>query len=794
MMMTPAGRMGLLAALMAAVCLIASGIALVVLYNEAIDHNADRLVGTVRSATSLIEAMAEHEQAYAHITQGIAEHGVPLAATLDQIRVANERLGGLGLTGEFTLARREGDRIVFLLEQRFSGNGDTTVLPWSAATAEPMRLALSGKSGTLIGRDYRGVRVLAAHHFIETLNLGIVTKIDLTEVQAPYKRAAGIVLVVTLVLVGLAAGVFYRVSSPMIAALQAHTVSLEAEVEARKRSETELAINEARLRALYDLTQAEFADENAVIIFALNQAVRLTGSEIGYFCFIKDDRIRLGQFTWSDRVGEVCSAPTDLHYPLNDAGVWAECARTGQPVLHNDFANQPGRKGQPDGHPELIRHLSVPVFHQGKVALIAGVGNKVEPYDEADVRQIQLFFGEVWKTICHRRAVAENKTLEKQLEQAQKMESVGRLAGGVAHDFNNLLTAILGYCDLMLDEMPAGDAMRHDAEDAKRAAERAAALTDQLLAFSRRQMIRPRTMNLNEVISGSARMVERIIGEDVDFKFIPGQDLWTAHLDPHQLEQVLVNLAVNARDAMPDGGLITVETKNTMIDSEYARINPEAREGEFVVLSVSDLGQGIDEKTLETIFEPFFTTKPQGQGTGLGLSTVYGIVKQNHGFVNVYTEVGMGTTFRVFFPRSIPDDQAAKTVELPVTIESRGETVLVVEDETVLRELIARYLGNLGYKLLLADGGDEAVELAQANEQIDLLVTDVIMPGINGKKVYEAVGRIHPDIHVLFMSGYTENVIARHGVLDSDVDFLQKPFTMEQFGRTIRAVLERGKE
>ena len=385
--------------------------------------------------------------------------------------------------------------------------------------------------------------------------------------------------------------------------------------------------------------------------------------------------------------------------------------------------------------------------------------------------------------------ISRRKELEDQLLHAQKMEAVGRLAGGVAHDFNNMLTVISGYNRMILDEVSPMDPLRGYAEEILKASDRAAALTNQLLSFSRRQIMRPRVLKLNTVVEQIEKMLRRLIGEDIELKLQSSPDTGNIMADPSQVEQIVVNLVVNARDAMPDGGRITIESANVYLDETYARTHLGVKPGEFVMLAVSDNGHGMDAETRRRIFEPFFTTKPQGKGTGLGLATVYGTVKQNGGDIWVYSEPGTGTTFKVYFPRV----GAESSVEVAAGTEvssAGGETILLVEDEEAVRNLTVKMLRHLGYVVLTASNGADAIAISQEHRgRISLLVTDVVMPNMSGKVLAEQLLATHPEMGVLFISGYTEDTVVHHGVLETGVEFLPKPFTREALGKKLRETL-----
>jgi len=401
---------------------------------------------------------------------------------------------------------------------------------------------------------------------------------------------------------------------------------------------------------------------------------------------------------------------------------------------------------------------------------------------------------------CNIRDISERKAAEaairerdEQLQQSQKMEAVGQLAGGIAHDFNNLLTSIIGYSDLLLASERIPDSPdRQDLEEIKRAAERAGSLTRQILAFSRRQALRPEVVSLNKVLTSTEPLLRRTLGEHIDLVSLQHPDLGSAEIDSHQFEQVLINLALNARDAMPSGGRLTLETANVELDEEYCRDHPEASPGTCVMLAVSDTGVGMDEATLERVFEPFFTTKAPGAGTGLGLAMVHGIVKQSGGNIFVYSELGQGTTFKIYLPR-VEAGPTLQREEVPVSVATSGsETIMVVEDESSLRALVARVLGEAGYEVVSYGSADAAADALDGGEIIpDLLLTDVVLPGaLQGKDLVEKTRASRPDLPILYMSGYTRNAIVHAGRLDEGVNFLEKPFTPEALARKVREVLD----
>ena len=386
--------------------------------------------------------------------------------------------------------------------------------------------------------------------------------------------------------------------------------------------------------------------------------------------------------------------------------------------------------------------------------------------------------------------LTEKKQLETQLTQSQKMESVGRLAGGVAHDFNNMLSVIIGNVEMAMWRVKRADPIYKSLLEALNAGMRSADLTRQLLAFARKQTVRPKVLDLNDTVTGMLKMLQRLIGEDIKLTWNPVTKPWRVKIDPSQVDQLLANLAVNARDAIEKTGRITIETSNTTCDEAYCKDRPEWIPGDYVLLSMSDSGCGMEKEILANIFEPFFTTKKEGQGTGLGLATVYGIVKQNNGFINVYSEPRLGTTFRIYLPRYM--DEGAETRDDKPELEVRGgtETILVVEDSEAVLNLCKTMLETLGYQVLTASGKDQALQQVRAyHENIDLLLTDVVMPDMNGKELSERIMALKPGLKYLYMSGYPADVIARQGILDEGIQFISKPFSLKDLAAKVREVL-----
>jgi len=517
------------------------------------------------------------------------------------------------------------------------------------------------------------------------------------------------------------------------------TQGIVQDITDRKRAEQALQESEDRYRRLIELLPDGVAVHQAGVIRMTNTF----GARM------------LGYDTPEELVGQTI---IDLIHP-DDRAAASERVRTR--IQHGELAiPREERFLRRDGTPILVEVAGAPFSLGGKPAVLVVV-----------------------------RDITERRRLEEQLRQAQKMEAIGRLAGGIAHDFNNLLTAINGYADLLLNTLNANDPARHEVEAILKAGRRAARLTQQLLAFSRKQVLEMRVLNPSTLLDDLARMLRRIIGEDIELVVVPDPNAGNVRVDPAQMEQVIVNLAVNARDAMPQGGRLTLEVTNVELDSSYTQEHAEVLPGPYVCLTVTDTGTGISPQIRSHLFEPFFTTKESG--TGLGLATIYGIVKQLEGHIEVYSEVGRGTSFKIYLPRV---DEPAATIESsssPVAWPRGTETLLVVEDNDMVRNLAVRILIAQGYEVLEAARADAALQMAQRYKgRIHLLLTDVVMPQISGRALMKQMRQLRPEMRVLYMSGYTDNVIAQHGVLEPGTPFIQKPFTPQALTQKVRTVLD----
>jgi PAS domain S-box-containing protein len=700
------------------------------------------------------------------------------------------------------------------------------------------------------------------------------------------------------------------------------TMGAFLDITDRKRAEEAVRLNEARLEALSQLVQLEDKSLHELADFALEASVRLTKSRIGYFAFLNEEQTVLNMYAWSAAALAECGVKDrTMVYPVETTGLWGEAVRQRRPVITNDYeAPNPWKRGMPQGHVRVKRHMNVPVFDGDRIVIVAGVGNKEEAYNESDVRQLTLLMDGLWKTIRRRqvqealrdseerfrstfeqaavgiahvspsgrwlrvnqrlceivgytreellqrrfhdvthpddretdlatagqmlageiqtysqekryirkdgtviwihptvsllrepsgkpkyfivvvqdvtdrkRAEQEKEVLETQLRQAQKMEAIGQLAGGVAHDFNNLLQAISGYTHLTLADLESGHPACDNLNEVIKAAEIAASLVRQLLAVSRRQPVRAEPLDLNEVIAGTLKMIGRLLGEDVELVFHPRPVIKPVHADAGNIEQIIMNLCVNARDAMPEGGRLCIETGMATFDAAGLRRNPYAREGEFVMFAVSDTGVGMSPEVRDRIFEPFYTTKELGKGTGLGLATVYGIVRQHNGFIHVYSEPGMGSVFRVYLPAERAETPAnGNQTEKQVVEPGRGETILLAEDDELVRDLAAAVLRQGGYQVVTARDGQQAIGLFHERPStIDLVLVDVVLPKKSGRAVYDAVRATRPDIPVLFASGYSFNVLDMGSMPEEGYELVSKPFRPADLLSKVRQLLDR---
>jgi two-component system cell cycle sensor histidine kinase/response regulator CckA len=646
-------------------------------------------------------------------------------------------------SAETLLVRREGNEVVFLNELRHrSGTSLKLRFPLSNESLPAARGAM-GFEGIMTGTDYRGAPVLAAVRRIPDFPWILVAKVDLAEVRAPIARQ-----MFWLGLIGFS--VILTIGTGVSLILRDLRAKFDLE---RYRAE----IEHRALRGHYDYL-SRFAND---IILLTNEAAVVVEAN--------DRAVSTYGYTREELIG----------MPLR---------RLRAPGTLDSF-EQEWRK--------TVEHDSL-IFETNHLRK-DGSSFPVEVSARRVTVDKTVFRQSIIRDISERKAgEKERAALQEKLEQAQRLESIGRLAGGVAHDFNNLLTVINGYSSMVMDALPADDPLHDSVCEVFKAGERAATLTRQLLAFSRKQVIAPKLLNLNTIVLDLAKMLGRMVGEDIAIVTVLEPSLDPVFVDPGQMEQVLMNLATNARDAMPRGGNLLIETSNVHIGDEYASLHVDAAPGDYILLAVTDTGEGMAQETLQRAFEPFFTTKPRGHGTGLGLATVYGAIKQSNGWIWVYSEAGKGTTFKIYLPRASDgaSDGASGGVD-HAAAHSDGhdfcgdETVLIVEDQLEVRKLAAEALQKYGYHVMEAANGEEALAACDsASGEIHLLVTDVVMPGITGPELVRRAALLKPGMKVLYMSGYTENLIAHQGVLDAGVAYLQKPFTSAGLAEKVREVLD----
>ncbi|MEI8033409.1 MAG: GAF domain-containing protein [Chlorobiaceae bacterium] len=527
-----------------------------------------------------------------------------------------------------------------------------------------------------------------------------------------------------------------------------------------------------------------------LLIKMLDEAERLTRSRIGIFHIIEGELASSSVQVLSTNLLKNMGAHAvhGSHPPMTMGSFWADVIREKKPLINNNSNTEAERTPRPHNHPGVMRKLVVPLLRDNKVIAVVGVGNKLEDYDENDRRMVSLLADLAWDIVAKKHAENEQKKIEEQFLHSQKMELVGQLAGGIAHDYNNMLAVILGHAEIGLQK---ADAAYSDLDIIMKAATRSAEITRQLLTFARKQPVSPKVVNLNTIVGRIIPMLRRLLGERISIAWNPDPLNLCAKIDPTQVDQILVNLCVNARDAINDDGLIAIETSLHTVDhSTGAAPQPCTTPGEYIMLAVTDNGCGISQDTLPHIFEPFFTTKDVGKGTGLGLSTVYGIAKQNHGFVDCQSKPGANTTVRLFFP--VFEENAGKTQkeQLSLPLHNCKETILIVDDEPSILSLCRAILENVGFLVITASSPDEAIRLTEEHKgSIELLLTDVVMPEANGVELSRKLQSIMPELKTLFMSGYAPDYIFQFEGISDSISLIQKPFTPKMLVDSILPLL-----
>lgn len=570
-----------------------------------------------------------------------------------------------------------------------------------------------------------------------------------------------------------------------------HITVVSADCTHQKQAERKL-VQQTRSLELHNRIANVFLTSPREEIYAdvLDVLLEILDSRFGLFGYINEEGDMVSPSMTRD-IWEKCQVPEkSIVFPKASwGGLWGRVLLEKKTFVANENLHVP------KGHIALENAMATPILHQENLIGQIVVGNREGGYD----RESQLLLENAASILSPMlfailedvRQKQEKKLLEEQLQQALKMDAVGRLAGGVAHDFNNMLGVILGHTDMLLMEYQQDHELHEHLVQIKKASERSADLTRQLLAFARKQTVVPKVIDLNETLADMLRMLQRLIGEEIELSWIPGKEVWPVLIDPSQIDQALVNMCVNARDSIPGVGKITIETANVVFDRAYCEAHSDCEPGDYVQLAISDTGCGMDKETLAKVFEPFFTTKEVGKGTGLGLAMVYGVIKQNDGFINVYSEPGQGTTFRVYLPRHITNKTPAPDKTADTSNLTGHETILLVEDEPSILKMTSMMLKQQGYSVIEASTPGTAIQLAQKHSaEIQLLMTDVIMPEMNGHDLSQKILSFHPGVKCLFMSGYTASVIDQKGILEEVIHFIQKPFSMDSLSQKLREALD----
>ena len=559
-----------------------------------------------------------------------------------------------------------------------------------------------------------------------------------------------------------------------------------------KAVENALRLDEARLEALLTLFQMTDASMTDITDFALEEAIKLTKSEIGYLAFANEDESILTMYSWSKEAMKLCAIEEkQLEFRIEETGLWGEAIRQRRPVVTNDYQTFQSelKRGYPEGHVALIRHLNVPVFEGDRIVAVAGVGNKAQDYDDSDVRQLRLLMQGMWRLVQRMRGDEEKDELEQRLRQAGKMESIGTLAGGIAHDFNNILAAIFGYTELSLADSEPGTLVHSSLRSIMEAARRARDLVGHILTFSRQSEHELMPVDVSPIVREVAKFIRASLPTSIEIRQkVKGAPMIMA--DPTQIHQVVMNLCTNAAQAMSGkDGVLAIELETVELDDEFVNRHPGLKPGAHVKLTISDTGLGISPELLERIFDPFFTTKERGEGTGMGLSVVHGIVKSHGGIINVFSRLGEGTAFNVFFP----------AIERRSTLEARPEKALVrgterilfVDDEEPLVHLGVTMLGSLGYEVTGVTSSSEALARFRAEpDQYDLVITDLTMPRLSGDRLATELLRLRPDIPIILSTGFSATIDESSAIAMGIRAFVKKPILIRQIADTIRTILD----
>lgn len=827
-------RLAVLILVMVGACLIVGATAIGVIYDAALDRERQRLVNIALSQRLLMEA-------FVHLEAPPPTGAQPTAGALDGILEAHRRLRekGVGQTAELQLARREGDLIEFVTPARGLDRPHGPVT-FGGPAADPMTAALSGRSGTMIGRDYAGRRVLAAFEPVPDLGLGLVAKIDMREINGRYLRAGAIAGLVSVAAVLGATLLFFRVGEPMIRRLRESQNRVRALLDA-SQDEILLMSTQGEVRAINKTAERRLAKRTAGASPVGAHLDRLLPHDQ------VDSRMAIVQ--------QVASSATSLHREVEVRSRWFECwyypvIQVDKPVSEvalyaREITEQKKMQAELSKLYQAIQQSPTSVVitdRDGSIQYVNPKFTDVTGYTEAEAigRNPRILksgltpperYAELWNTITSggvwrgelrnkkkngelfwelasiapvkdedgqiinfvavKEDITERKEIEEQLRQSQKMEAIGQLTGGIAHDFNNLLAIITGNLQLLAERASGDDAKaREFLDDALWSARRGGELTHRLLAFARKQSLKPTVMDLNEVVRDMTDLLRRTLGANVRVRESLAPDLGKTFADRGELDRALVNLAVNARDAMHSAGTLTLETRNAVLDEDYAEQYTEVTPGQYVLLAVTDTGMGMSPEVMRRVFEPFFTTKEVGQGSGLGLSMVYGFVKQSGGHVSIYSRVGQGTSVKLYLPRML--SPAVQAEERPLDLLPAGfgeKVVLVVEDEEKLRKVAVQMLERLGLRSVQADTAKGALKLL-ANTHVDVLFADIELPGgMNGIELAEAAKKLAPNVKVLFTTGYAREAVLHDKWLQNKTTWLLKPYSHGELARELKVLL-----
>jgi signal transduction histidine kinase/ABC-type nitrate/sulfonate/bicarbonate transport system substrate-binding protein/ActR/RegA family two-component response regulator len=570
------------------------------------------------------------------------------------------------------------------------------------------------------------------------------------------------------------------------------TKHLSAEIADRKQAQAAIALDEERLESLLVLHEKRVLSEKELFNYALEEAVRLTKSKCGYLHFVDDNENSISLNTWSKETLKICKAEKTPHYPLASAGIWADCVRLRKPVIHNDYPNYPDKKGFPEGHFPILRHMSVPVFDAEKIVAIIGVGNKEEPYDDADQRQLHLFFVSTWDIIKQKKYEKDKRKIYEQLQQSQKTEAIGTLAGGIAHDFNNILAAILGFADMAQEDIPNWSPAKLQIKEVLNAGNRAKDLVKQILAFSRNSGQSREPVNIQLLISETLNFLRASIPTTIEIRVNSDSQSSRILADPTQIHQVLMNLCTNAAYAMEEeGGVLSLDLREVQSTDEHLGSNPDREPGSYILLSVTDTGVGISKEIIERIFDPYFTTKAVGKGSGMGLAVVHGIVHSHGGLATVESTLGQGTTFKLYFPKIESEDDVQDKNEDADPLPVGNERIIVVDDEDSIVRLTQSRLESLGYQVTARTSSSEVLDLFRSNPNAyDLVITDQTMPRMTGEQLAKELIKIQPSISIVMCTGYSSRIDADKASSIGIRAFIMKPVDREKLAKIVRKVLD----